>query len=321
MQRKMLNTSARLLRLLTLLETRREWSGAQLAERLEVSARTVRNDISRLRELGYPVAAAPGVAGGYRLGSGAAMPPLLLEDDEAVAVAVALRSTTAGGVAGIEETAVRALVKLEQVFPARLRRRVNALQAYTVAVATSGPTVDPHLLTVIAAACRDYEILRIDYTKYDGTETTRSIEPYRLVHMGRRWYLVAWDRDRNAWRTFRVDRMKARQSGPHYAPRELPAEDIASYVARSVRSAPAKYETRVIVNAPASIIAERVPRDIVIEPIDDSTCVVHARSNSVEMLALYLGMMDADFTVTDPPELVDRLGTLAARFEKASNGS
>jgi predicted DNA-binding transcriptional regulator YafY len=275
----MLNTSARLLRLLTLLETRRDWSGAQLAERLEVSARTVRNDVARLRQLGYPVQAAPGVAGGYRLAAGAAMPPLLLEDDEAVAVAVALRSTTGGGVAGIEETAVRALVKLEQVFPARLRRRVNALQAYTVAVATSGPTVDPHLLTVIAAACRDCEILRIDYQKYDGTETTRSIEPYRLVHMGRRWYLVAWDRGRNAWRTFRVDRMKGRQSGPHYAPRELPAEDI-----------------------------------------DDSSCVVHARSNSVEMLALYLGMLDADFTVTDPPELVARLSALATRFEKASGG-
>ncbi len=138
--------------------------------------------------------------------------------------------------------------------------------------------------------------------------------------MGRRWYLVAWDRDRNAWRTFRVDRMKARQSGPHYAPRELPAEDIAAYVARSVRSAPAKYETRVIVKAPASAIAERVPRDIVIEPIDDSSCVVQARSNSVEMLALYLGMLDADFTVTDPPELVARLSALATRFEKASNG-
>src|SRR5205807_2373816 len=258
----MLNTSARLLRLLTLLETRRDGSGAQLAERLEVSTRTVRNDVARLRALGCPVEAAPGVASGYRLGSGAAMPPLLLEDDEAVAVAVALRSSTSGGISGIEETAVRAVVKLEQVFPSRLRRRVTALQAYTVAVASTGPTVDPHMLAMIAGACRDLELIRIDYKKHDGTESTRSVEPYRLVHLGRRWYLVAWDRDRLAWRTFRVDRMQVqRPTGPHFTPRELPAEDIAAYVTRSVRSAPQRYQARVIVKAPADVIAERVPRE------------------------------------------------------------
>jgi predicted DNA-binding transcriptional regulator YafY len=315
----MLNTSARLLRLLTLLESRREWSGAQLAERLEVSARTVRNDVTRLRALGYPVGAAPGVAGGYRLASGAAMPPLLLEDDEAVAVAVALRSSAGGGVSGIEETAVRALVKLEQVFPTRLRHRVNALQAYTVAVPSTGPTVDPHILATIAAACRDYELIRIDYRKYDGTESTRSVEPYRLVHLGRRWYLVAWDRDRHAWRTFRVDRMQLKTpTGPHFAPRDLPADDIAAYVTRSVKSAPLKYETRAIVKAAAQVIAERVPHEIVIEPIDDESCIVHARSNSVEMLALYLGMLDADFIVTEPPELVARMSTLATRYSAAA---
>ena len=316
----MLNASARLLRLLTLLECRREWSGKQLADRLEISPRTVRNDVSRLRELGYPVEATPGVAGGYRLASGADMPPLLLEDDEAVAVAVALRSSAGGGagVSGIEETSVRALVKLEQVFPARLRHRVNALQAYTVAITTSGPTVDPHTLATIAAACRDNEVMPIDYEKHDGTESTRSLEPYRLVHLGRRWYLVAWDRDRRAWRTFRVDRMRLRHpTGPHFVPRALPAEDIAAYVMRSVRSAPSKYESRVIVNAAAQVIAERVPREVVVEPLDDNSCVVHARSNSVEMLALYLGMLDADFTVTDPPELVHRLGMLAGRFAAA----
>src|SRR5438309_2424285 len=171
----MLNTPARLPRLLTLLESRRDWSGAQLAERLEVSQRTVRNDIPRLRALGYPVAEGPGVAGGYRLGSGAALPPLLLDDAEAVAVALALRSSAGGGVAGIEETSVRALVKLEQVLPSRLRRRVNALQAYTVAVASSGPTVDPPVLATIASACRDTEVLRIDYIKHDASESTRAV--------------------------------------------------------------------------------------------------------------------------------------------------
>jgi predicted DNA-binding transcriptional regulator YafY len=315
----MLNTSARLLRVLTLLESRRDWSGAQLAERLEVSPRTVRNDITRLRALGYPVEAAPGVAGGYRLGSGTALPPLLLDDEEAVAVAVALRSSAGGGVSGIEETSVRALVKLEQIFPTRLRRRVNALQAYTVAAPTSGPTVDAHVLALIAAACRDHEVLTIDYRKYDGTETTRSVEPYRLVHLGRRWYLVAWDRDRHGWRTFRVDRLAPTHSGgPHFTPREPPAEDIAAYVTRSVRSVPLKYEARVTVHAPAAAIAERVPRDVVVEPIDDQSCLVHARSNSVEMLALYLGLLDADFTVNEPPELVSQLEKLAARFAVAS---
>jgi predicted DNA-binding transcriptional regulator YafY len=316
----MLNTSARLLRVLTLLESRRDWSGAQLAQRLEVSQRTVRNDVARLRSLGYPVEAAPGVAGGYRLGPGSALPPLLLDDDEAVAVAVALRSSAGGGVSGIEETSVRALVKLEQVFPTRLRRRVNALQAYTVAVPpTSGPTVDPHLLSLIASACRDNEVLRIDYRKHDGTATSRSVEPYRLVHLGRRWYLVAWDRDRNGWRTFRVDRLTPRHPhGPHFTPREPPAEDIAAYVTRSVRSVPMKYEALVTVHAPAAVIAERVPREIVIEPVDDETCIVHARSNSVEMLALYLGLLDTDFSVTEPPELLAHLEKVANRFAAAS---
>jgi len=317
----MLSTSERLLRVLTLLESRRDWSGAELAERLEVSGRTVRNDMVLLRALGYPVEAAPGVAGGYRLGAGAALPPLLLDDDEAVAVAVALRSSTGGGVAGIEETSVRALVKLEQVLPSRLRRRVNALQAYTVPVAFSGPTVEPQLLSSIAAACRDHEVLRIDYRKHDGSESTRSVEPYRLVHLGRRWYLVAWDRDRRAWRTFRVDRLQLRSpNGPRFTPREPPAEDIGQYVMHNVRSAPGRHVARVVVNAPAAVITERVPRGIVVEPIDDTTCAVQVTANSVEMMALYLGMLDAEFTVTEPPELLARLRKLSERFSSAVLG-
>src|SRR6202171_4534977 len=274
----MLSTSERLLRVLTLLESRREWSGADLAERLEVTTRTIRNDMVRLRALGYPVGAAPGGAGGYRLGAGSALPPLLLDDDEAVAVAVALGSSAGGGLAGTEETSVRALVKLEQVLPSRLRRRVNALQAYTVPVAMSGPTVEPHLLSTIAAACRDDEVLRIDYRKHDGTESTRSVEPYRMVHVGRRWYLVAWDRDRRAWRTFRVDRLQVRSpNGPRFTPREPPAEDIGDYVMRNVRSMPMTYEVKVLVHAAAAVITERVPRGVVVEPVDDETCVVSAK--------------------------------------------
>jgi predicted DNA-binding transcriptional regulator YafY len=315
---RMLSTSERLLRVLTLLETRRDWSGADLAERLEVSTRTIRNDMVRLRTLGYPVGAAPGVAGGYRLGAGAALPPLLLDDDEAVAVAVALGSSAGGGVAGIEETSVRALVKLEQVLPSRLRRRVTALQAYTIPVALSGPTVEPHLLSTIASACRDAEVLRIDYRKHDGTESTRSVEPYRMVHLGRRWYLVAWDRDRRAWRTFRVDRLHVRSpNGPRFTPREPPADDIGEYVTRNVRSAPMTHHARVVVHAPAAVITERVPRGIVVEPIDDVSCVVHATANTIEMLAVYIGMLDAEFTVTEPPELLARLTKLSERFVSA----
>ena len=313
----MLSTSERLLRVLTLLESRREWSGADLAQRLDVSTRTIRNDMARLRSLGYPVGAAPGVAGGYRLGAGSALPPLLLDDDEAVAVAVALRSST-GGVAGIEEMSVRALVKLEQVLPSRLRRRVNALSAYTVPVAFPGPTVEPQLLSTIAAACRDADVLRMDYRKHDGTESTRSVEPYRIVHLGRRWYLVAWDRDRRAWRTFRVDRLELRSpNGPRFTPREPPAKDIGDYVMRNVRSVPMTFQARAVVHAPAGVITERVPRGIVVEPIDDETCAVHATANTIEMLALYLGMLDAAFTVTDPPELLDRLTRLSERFRNS----
>jgi predicted DNA-binding transcriptional regulator YafY len=323
MEITLLSTSARLLRVLTLLESRRDWPGAELAERLEVSGRTIRYDMVRLRALGYPVEAVPGVAGGYRLGSGAALPPLLLDDDEAVAVAVALRSSTGGGVAGIEETSVRALVKLEQVLPSRLRRRVNALQAYTVPVAMrGGPTVEPQLLSTIAAACRDHEVLRMDYRKHDGSESARSVEPYRLVHLGRRWYLVAWDRERRAWRTFRVDRLQLRSpNGLRFAPRDPPAEDIGEYVMRNVRSAPATFLARVVVQASASVIAERVPRGIVIQPIDDNTCAVSVNANTVEMLALYLGMLDADFIATEPPELLARLSKLSERFSSAVPGA
>jgi predicted DNA-binding transcriptional regulator YafY len=165
-------------------------------------------------------------------------------------------------------------------------------------------------------------VLTIDYRKHDGTESTRSVEPFRLVHLGRRWYLVAWDRDRRAWRTFRVDRLAPKHSGgPHFTPREPPAEDIAAYVMRSVRSAPMKYEAKVTVHAPAAVIAERVPRDIAIEPIDDSSCLVHARSNSIEMLALYLGLLDADFSVDEPIELVSQLEKLAGRFVRALSRS
>jgi predicted DNA-binding transcriptional regulator YafY len=216
----MSETSSRLLELLSLLQARRDWPGAELAERLEVSGRTIRRDIERLRALGYPVESLTGPAGGYRLRAGTAMPPLLLDEDEAIAIAVGLRTAARASVTGIEETSIRALVKLEQVLPAHLRRRVSALGSATIAPPVTGPTVDPQHLTVIAAACRESECLRFTYRSRDGSESRREVEPHSLVILGRRWYLVAWDRGREDWRTFRIDRLAAPgvERGPVHAP-------------------------------------------------------------------------------------------------------
>src|SRR6478672_3183458 len=228
-------TSSRLLELLALLQARREWSGAELSDRLTVSRRTVRRDVERLRDLGYPVESLTGPAGGYRLRAGTAMPPLLLDDDEAIAIAVGLRTAARASVTGIEETAVRALVKLEQVLPAHLRRRVGALGSATITPPVGGPTVDPQHLTTIAAACRDSERLRFAYRRRDGTGSRREVEPHTLVNLGRRWYLVAWDRGREDWRTFRLDRLaRPASSGVRFTPRRLPARDAAAYVERSI---------------------------------------------------------------------------------------
>src|SRR6478735_3211427 len=226
-------TSGRLLKLLSLLQTPREWPGPELAERLGVSQRTVRNDIDRLRQLGYPVLASRGSVGGYRLSAGAAMPPLL-HDDEAVAIAVALSTASGGAVDGLEETALQALTKLLQVLPTRLSGRVDALQAHTVRVAgrRRGANVAGKLLALVAAAARDHEVVRFAYSDHSGSATERRVEPYRLVNWGMRWYLVAFDLERDDWRTFRCDRMsQTRSVGHRFRLRELPAEDIAAHVA------------------------------------------------------------------------------------------
>jgi predicted DNA-binding transcriptional regulator YafY len=316
----MLETSARLLRLLSLLQARRDWSGAELGDRLEVSARTVRRDVERLRSLGYPVHATSGPAGGYRLGAGAALPPLLLDDDEAVAVAVGLRTAAGGTVAGIEETSVRALAKLEQVLPSRLRHRVSALQSVTVPMASGGATIAPDTLTLIAAACRDHQRLRFDYRRHDGTAGRREVEPHRLVHTGRRWYLLAWDTDREDWRTFRVDRMEPRTpTGPRFTPREPPDEDIAAYVSWVVSTAVHRFHARITLHAPAEAMAERVPPTAgTLEPIDERTCLLRTGSNSLDALVVYVGLIGVDFEVHEPPELVEHVRTLAGRFARAA---
>ncbi|WP_106246362.1 helix-turn-helix transcriptional regulator [Allonocardiopsis opalescens] len=318
----MSETSARLLRLLALLQTPREWPGSELAERLGVSGRTVRKDVERLRELGYPVDATRGSSGGYRLGSGAAMPPLLLDDEEAVAVAVALRTVAQGALAGVEETALRALAKLEQVLPSRLRRRVGALHAYTVPVPSDRPmpSVDPELLTALASACRDSERLRLDYRRHDGSATRREVEPHRLVNWGRRWYLLAYDTARSDWRTFRVDRVELRgPAGPRFTPREPPEGDAAAFVSRGVSAAAWRHRARVVVHAPAEAVAERIsPAVGVVEPVDSAGCVLHTGADSVETLAVHLGLLGVDFEVADLPELVAHLRELAARYGRAT---
>jgi predicted DNA-binding transcriptional regulator YafY len=317
----MLETSARLLRLLSLLQTPREWTGTELAERLSVSTRTVRNDVERLRALGYPVHATRGAIGGYRLGAGASLPPLLLDDEEAVAVAVGLRTAAGGSVAGIEETALRALAKLEQVLPSRLRRRVNTLQTYTVTVAPdrAGPRVAADVLTVLTAACRDRERLRFEYRSHDSTSSRRDVEPYRLVNWGRRWYLMAWDTERGDWRTFRVDRIEPlTPTGPRFAPRELPDPDVAAYVSRGVATATWRYRAKVTVHAPAEFVVERLPAIAgTVLAIDAETCLVEVGSDNVELMAVWLGALGADFTVADAPELAGHLRALAERYQRA----
>ncbi|MBN9745744.1 DNA-binding transcriptional regulator [Amycolatopsis sp. A1MSW2902] len=316
----MLETSARLLRLLSLLQTPREWTGGELAERLSVSPRTIRNDVERLRTLGYPVHGSRGSVGGYRLGAGAALPPLLLDDEEAVAVAIGLRTAAGGTITRVEETSLRALAKLEKVLPARLRRRVDAIQRYAVAVPRDdlGPRVDADVLSTLTAACRDHERVRFDYLGHDGTESRRDVEPYRLVNWGRRWYLVAFDTARDDWRTFRVDRISPRTpAGPRFPPRDLP-EEAVDQVRRGVSSAAWRYRARVVAQVSAETLAERInPAIGAVTPLDDNRCVLDTGADSVETLAVHLGSLGVDFTVTEPPELVEAVRALGDRYQRA----
>ncbi|RJL27074.1 helix-turn-helix transcriptional regulator [Bailinhaonella thermotolerans] len=314
----MLETSVRLLRLLSLLQTRRDWSGAELAGRLGVTTRTVRNDVERLRILGYQVDSSTGVTGGYRLVPGKEVPPLLLDDDEAVAVALGLAAAAGGTVSGIAETSVRALAKLERTLPSRLRRRVDALRSATISAAGGGPTVDAEILTTIAAAARDHEQLRFDYLGHDGDDSTRRAEPYRLVYTGRRWYLLAWDVDRRDWRTFRADRIRPRTpNGPRFTPRE-PPEDAATHVLRGVGSRAWSHRVRVRLHAPAETIAARIPSTAgVLTAVDENTSLLESGGSSYQNLAGFLGTLDVDFTVLDPPEFADFLRALTDRFQRA----
>jgi predicted DNA-binding transcriptional regulator YafY len=317
----MSGTSSRLLELLSLLQARRDWPGAQLAERLEVSRRTIRRDVERLRALGYPVGSLSGPAGCYRLRAGTAMPPLLLDEDEAIAIAVGLRTAARASVTGIEESSIRALVKLEQVLPAHLRRRVGALASATIAPAVAGPTVDPQHLTVIAGACRDSECLRFDYRSRDGSDTRRDVEPHSLVNLGRRWYLVAWDRRREDWRTFRVDRLdRPAATGARFTARKLPAKNASAFVERSITGAPGRFEARVTVHASADEMSSRVPPYWgTFEPIDANSCEYRAGDHDLGWLAMRIAMLGVDVEVHEPPELIEHVRSMAQRLRRAAS--
>jgi predicted DNA-binding transcriptional regulator YafY len=317
----MVQTSARLLALLSLLQQRREWSGPELADRLEVGPRTIRRDVEKLRDLGYPIEAAPGIAGGYRLAAGAQMPPLLLDDAEAIAVAVGLRSSASGSIAGIEESSVRALAKIEQILPDRLRDRVRALGDATSTFRVEGPQIDADDLALIAAACRDGLRLRFSYTAKGGEGTSREVEPAAVVHTGWRWYLVAYDLGRDDWRTFRVDRIAGRpRTAGRGTRREVPGSDAAAFVKQSIRGGDGEIPRgRIRLRAPADVIGSRVPaRYASVAPDGPDACIVTTTGRWTREFLVWMSLMDADLTVLEPPELAEEAGRIVTRLRGAT---
>ncbi|AVV42146.1 YafY family protein [Streptomyces sp. ID05-04B] len=333
------DTPARLLQLLSILQTPREWPGGELADRLGVSRRTVRRDIDRLREIGYPVEASKGSDGGYRLVAGKAMPPLVLDDEEAVAIAVGLRAGAGHALEGVDEASVRALAKLEQVLPARLRHRVSTLQAATTPLTSGdGASIAPETLTVMASTVAGHERLRFAYRAKDGTESRRLTEPYRLVSTGRRWYLVAYDLDREDWRTFRVDRVRDPfATGSRFAPREMPTGSAAEYLRRSIQQRPDldEYAYDVTFDAPAELVASRLPSWLSAsvtadppEPEDGEDggpdggarrCRLRGTtSDPVEWVVVRFAMLGYEFSVREPQELVDCARELSGRLGRAA---
>jgi len=340
----MANTSSRALRLLSLLQNHRFWPGAELAERLGVSVRTLRRDVDRLRELGYPVTAHPGVDGGYQLASGAALPPLMVDDDEAVALAIGLRLATQGAAvqeavtqgAGahdaadhgtVAEAAARALAKVTQVMPARLRRRTEAVAAMTESASWDAgragqvAAIDPDVLASAALACRDTERIRFGYGAASGKRTERHVEPHRLVALDRRWYLVAYDLTRNDWRSFRLDRVLGmpQPTGARFRPRALPAADAAEFVRWNVAAAPRTRQVTAVIEAPAAIIRERIGRWATVEERGPDRCLMTMTpGDNLDWPMITLGMTGADFQVLSPPELAERIADWGARFTRAA---
>jgi predicted DNA-binding transcriptional regulator YafY len=314
----MAETLARVLQLLGLLQSRPVWTGPELAARLGVTVRSVRRDVGRLRELGYPVQASKGTGGGYQLGAGRALPPLLLDPEEAVAVAVCLRLAAGGTVTGVGEAALRTLAKLDQVLPGRLRAQVTAVHEAMETLDSRVEGIDPDVLLTLARASRDHHRVRFRYAARDGDATDRQVEPYRMVATGRRWYLMAWDVARDDWRTFRLDRMTSLTPTTWaFTPREAP--DARDYVSRSVTQSPYRHVAKVRYEAPAAHVADFVPVTVAtVEPLGDDACLLTAGADHLDYLAVHLAKVGADFTVLEPAELRTVMSDLAARFAHAA---
>lgn len=305
----MTGTSSRTLRLLSLLQTHRYWVGNELADRLDVSLRTLRRDVDRLRDLGYPVQSDRGVGGGYQLAPGASLPPLALDDEEAVALAVGLLTSAQTSIAGIAEISVRALAKVIQVMPPRLRRQAEALSAATV---SSDPpwasrATDAGQLVVVAQACRDDERLTFDYTAAGGAHTSRRTEPRQLVSLGRRWYLVAYDLDRDDWRSFRLDRMTAAtRTGMRFRQRDLPGDDAAAFVDAGIRARTAVKATAEL-QAPAEQVRRTIGRWAEVIELDDHRCRVDIDADSMDWAVIAVGMSGGRVLNAAPPDYAERL--------------
>lgn len=308
-----------MLRLLSLLQTHRYWPGPELSGRLEVSPRTLRRDVDRLRDLGYQVDAVRGAAGGYQLRAGGSLPPLLLEDEEAVAIAVGLRSTATTAVSGVDGWSVQALSKVLSLMPPRLRRQMDAVASQTESPGPweGAPSFDATVLTTLAQACRDSELLRFDYAARGAEVTHRRVEPLRLVSLGRRWYLVAYDRDRLDWRSFRLDRIAAPEpTGQRFRPRELPAADALAFVQQGIRRMPQRYVVRARLAMSAEDLAAQVGRWGAVTAEGDG-CVLEMNVDDLDWPVMVLAASGADFEVESPPELVARVAEVGARFSRA----
>jgi predicted DNA-binding transcriptional regulator YafY len=315
-------TTERVLRLLGLLQRRPSWTATELAAELGVTDRSVRRDVERLRALGYPVHATAGVGGGYRLGAGTRLPPLLLDDEEAIATAVSLRMASGGTVAGAGEAALRALAKLDQVMPPRLRAEVRAVHGATETLVGPGVQIDAELLVTLARACRDAVRVRFRYAGRDGgDERERTVEPVRMVATNRRWYLMAWDVDRDDWRTFRLDRMRdAAATTWHFRAREHP--DPVAYVQRSVTAAPYRYLARVRLHARADQVRALVPPQVGrVEDDGDGWCVLIAGGDELDWLAVHVARLGFEAEVLEPPELRAATARLAHRLTTMANAT
>ncbi len=303
----MLSTSARLLRLASLLQSRRHWPGPALAEELGVDARTVRRDVDRLRELGYPVEASSGVGGGYGLGRGADLPPLVLDDEEAVTLAIALRTASAN-IGGIESTALRLLGKLDQLMPTRLRRRATTLHAVTLSLRTGPPMVDAGLLSKLATACRDSRQLRFRYRNHPGEKSQRQVEPLRLANYGRRWYLMAWDLAREDWRSFRVDRIEGVPSvGEAFAPRPPPPDALAK-LERGIAYAPFTCRVTLRLRGTVTELESLIPVWCgLLEPETDTHSLLRVGAETPEGLLAHVLMIGREVELVEGQEMVPAL--------------